>query len=151
MPGYCTITCAGCGTQSVGRSDATYCSSACRQKAYRRRNRARTRNRASVTDKRGGAEERPTDEDIFNAETGDLFDEELADAIYRQVLDAFIKQAAIEAERVTSEAIGVLRRGGYDNPDVLPHFALMQRNDPNIPLDLDRFREILERWWNCGR
>jgi hypothetical protein len=32
-----TTTCAVCGTGFSGRSDATYCSSACRQKAHRAR------------------------------------------------------------------------------------------------------------------
>ena len=38
-----TRTCAGCGTEFDARANAAYCSSACRQRAYRKRNAAKRR------------------------------------------------------------------------------------------------------------
>jgi hypothetical protein len=43
-----TRTCAGCGTEFDARANAAYCSSACRQRAYRNRNAAKRRVTASA-------------------------------------------------------------------------------------------------------
>jgi hypothetical protein len=45
-----TNTCAECGTELAGRADAAYCSSACRQRAYRRRNRNDPSRRVPIGD-----------------------------------------------------------------------------------------------------
>lgn len=43
-----TRKCAGCSVEFEARTDATYCSSACRQRAYRNRNAAKKRVTASA-------------------------------------------------------------------------------------------------------
>ena len=52
--------CSDCGNTFYARSDACYCSPACRQRSYRNRN--TSRNEKPVTDVAGASQPRPVDE-----------------------------------------------------------------------------------------
>jgi hypothetical protein len=76
-------TCAECGTELAGRADAVYCCSACRQRAYRRRNRDDLSRPVPVGDK-------DMFRDRFRGYTGSDDRDEPINPILENILENFV-------------------------------------------------------------